>query len=239
MKNYYFILGVKSGATLKQIREAYRRLAKELHPDYYGDDSGPFIDLQEAYAVLSDPARRRAYDDVRRASNREQSGPDRARAEPLFGSGPAPEPLIPAEEQADLDDLSLTRSFRTFGPSFDELFDRLWRNFTLARPEAEQLRSLNVEIRISPQEALRGGRVRLLVPARLTCPECRGRGGLGFFECWQCGGDGVVQGEYPVTLAFPPGVVNNFVAEIPLDNFGINNFYLRAIFRVSAAGYPR
>lgn len=233
MKNYYVILGVNSDATLKQIREAYRRLAKELHPDYYGDDSGPFIDLQEAYAILSDPARRRAYDDVHRAAYGGAGRPGYARAEPLFGRESAPEPLIPSEEQADLGDLSLTRSFRTFGPSFDELFDRLWRNFSLARPEAERLRGLNTEIRITPQEALLGGRVRILVPARLRCPDCGGRGGLGFFECWRCDGEGAIQGEYPVTLKFPPGIVNNYVIEIPLDRFGIENFYLRAIFRVS------
>ena len=233
MKNYYVILGVKSDATLKQIREAYRRLAKELHPDYYGEDSGPFIDLQEAYAVLSDPARRRAYDDVQRTARREAGSPGHARAEPLFGRESAAEPLIPSQEPADLGDMSLSRSFRTFGPSFDELFDRLWRNFSLSRPKAERLRSLNTEIRITPQEALRGGRVRILVPARLRCPECGGHGGLGFFECWRCKGVGAIQGEYPVNLAFPAGIVNNYVIEIPLDRFGIDNSYLRVIFRVS------
>ena len=233
MKNYYFILGVESDATLRQIREAYRRLAKELHPDYYGEDSGPFIDLQEAYAVLSDPARRRAYDATQRMSSREQGGPGGVQAEPLFARKATAEPLIPAQDQADLGDLSLTGSFRTFGPSFEELFDRLWRNFSLVRPKAERLRSLNVEIRISPREALRGGRARILVPARLRCSVCRGRGALGFYECWRCHGDGAIQGEYPVTLTFPPGIVNDHVIEIPLDRFGITNFYLRAIFRVS------
>lgn len=233
MKNYYVILGINSDATVRQIREAYRRLAKELHPDYYGDDSGPFIDLQEAYAVLSDPARRRAYDDLRRATTEEPDSPAYARAESLFGRESTPEPLIPAEEQTDLGDLSLTRSFRTFGPSFDELFDRLWRNFSLARPKAERVRSLNAEIRITPQEALRGGRARIMVPARLRCPDCGGRGGVGLFECWRCQGEGAILGEYPVALRFPPGIVNNYVIEIPLDRFGIENFYLRAIFRVS------
>lgn len=233
MKDYYFILGVNPAATIEEIRVAYRQHAKELHPDYYGQDSGPFIDLQEAYAILSDPARRRAYDDVYRDSYMGASWPDSARAEPLFSREPAAEPLIPTQEQTDLGELSLSRDFRTFGPSFDELFDRLWRNFSLARPKVEDLRSLNVEIRISAEEAMRGGRVRLLVPARLRCPVCLGRGGLGFYECWQCEGTGAVQGEYPVILTCPPGVVNNYSVEIPLDRFGISNFYLRAIFRVS------
>lgn len=235
MKDYYRILGVKPGASKEQIRRAYREQAKELHPDYYGKDSGPFIDLQEAYAVLSDPARRRAYEDVKRRTQIESSDMDWGTAETLYTKGPAPEPLIPERERVDLGDMSLGGSFRTFGPTFDELFDRLWRNFTPVRPKVENLRSLNVEIRISPQEALQGGRVRILVPARLRCRVCRGRGGIGFYECWYCDGTGTVQGEYPINLTFPAGLTNNYVVEVPLDSLGIRNFYIRAIFRVTGS----
>jgi molecular chaperone DnaJ len=233
MKNYYFILGVKSDATPEQIRTAYRRRAKSLHPDHSDHGSGPFIDLQEAYAVLSDPARRRAYDETTQQKGPERSKPKRARAEPLSPRQRVVEPLIPDEGPADLGHRSLSRSFHTFGPSFDELFDRLRRNFTLARPRVEELKSLNVEVNINPREALRGGRVRILMPARLRCPVCHGRGGLGLFECWQCLGVGMVEGEYPVTVTFPAGISDGHVAELPLDRLGIHNFYLRVIFRVS------
>jgi len=231
MKNYYLILGVDSEATLEQIKAAYRRQAKDLHPDYYGQDSGPFIDLQEAYAILSDPARRRTYD--RAMGFREERDRTTAvRPEPLVPSEPKPEPLIPHERPADLDDLSLSGSFRTVRPSLEELFDRLWRNFSLDWWELEPLQSLNVEIRISQEDALRGGRVRLLVPARMVCPTCAGRGGVNYYRCWKCDGDGVIQGEYPVTLTYPAGIVNNHVVQLPLDNFGIHDLYLNVIFRV-------
>ena len=237
MKNYYVILGIPTDADLEEIRAAYRRLAKELHPDYYGRDSGPFIDLQEAYAVLSDPQRRRAYDKAcenrRLISSSDQMRFGEAKAEPLFTSEPKPEPLFPEQPWTDIGDYSLKSSFRTVGPSFEELFDRLWRNFSLSRPKTERLRSISVEIRISPHEAMQGGRARILVPARLQCPHCRGRGGIGFFDCWRCDGFGFIQGEYPVTITFPAGIVNNYVAEIPLDRLGITNFYLRAVFTVS------
>ena len=61
-KDYYLILGIPSGATLDEIKEAYRRLAKEFHPDHYGDNNSPFLAIQEAYSVLSDPIRRQAHD---------------------------------------------------------------------------------------------------------------------------------------------------------------------------------
>lgn len=61
-KNYYLVLGITSDATLDDIKEAYRRLAKEFHPDHYGDNHSPFLAIQEAYSVLSDPVRRRTHD---------------------------------------------------------------------------------------------------------------------------------------------------------------------------------
>ena len=230
-KNYYLILGVKTDATQDEIQRAFRRLAKDLHPDYYGQDSKPFLDLQEAYAVLGNPESRSLYDRRQRQIRPRYKG-RRMTAEPLSRRKIQPEPLIPRDQPLHLDDLSLSASFRSFRPSFEELFDRLWRNFNPSRPEMEPLYSLNVEMRLSPSEALRGGRVRLMVPAELTCPLCHGRGGVGWFECGQCHGAGRIAGEFPVTLDFPPGIVNNHVMQVPLDQYGIENFYLNIIFRV-------
>jgi DnaJ-class molecular chaperone len=232
MKNYYLILGVTPDSTLEQIKAAYRQQAKDLHPDYYGQDSEPFREIQEAYAVLSDPARRRAYD---RLSGHTPLPVNTGYvwAEPLIPRQQAPEPLIPMDEPVDLGDLSLSHSFRTFGPSFAELFDRLWQNFSLIKPKVEQLQPLHVEIQVSPREVVSGGQVRLFVPARLSCPYCRGRGGIGLFECWQCGGIGQIQGEYPVSITFPPGIVNNHIVQLSLDQLGISNFYLNVVFRVA------
>lgn len=232
-KNYYLILGVAADATQDEIQRAFRRLAKSLHPDYYGQDSEPFRDLQEAYSVLGDPARRRIYDQGRRRIKPRPAG-EKIRVEPLRSRRREPEPLIPEQEPLRLDDLSLRQSFRTFSPSFEELFDRLWRNFSPSRPEMEPLYSLNVQIRLSPAQALRGGRVRLMVPAQIACPLCDGRGGVGWFECAQCHGAGFITGEFPLALDFPPGIVNNHVIQVPLERYGIENFYLNAIFRVGS-----
>jgi curved DNA-binding protein CbpA len=61
-KNYYAILGLSLGATADEIKDAYRRLVKEFHPDHYSGDRRTFLDIQEAYSTLSVPSRRRAYD---------------------------------------------------------------------------------------------------------------------------------------------------------------------------------
>src|SRR5215208_4826956 len=53
--NYYEVLGVSRNASQSEIRNAYRRLAKERHPDHAGGNEAEFSRLQEAHAVLSDP----------------------------------------------------------------------------------------------------------------------------------------------------------------------------------------
>jgi molecular chaperone DnaJ len=227
-KNYYIILGISPDATLEQIKAAYRSRAREFHPDHFSFDPQPFLDVQEAFSVLSDPARRRAYD--RRVREVKVYG----MPEPLIPRKPGVEPMKAPREEAGTEEVSLMRSFGTFSPSFDEIFERLWSNFqSLARPKAERIESLSVEILLTPEQARRGGHVRLLVPAQATCPTCGGRGGLGYYECWRCAGEGVIAGDYPLQVSFPPGVRNGHQTILPLDRLGINNFFLVVIFQVS------
>ena len=61
-KSYFAILGLSSDATADEIRSAYRRLAKEFHPDHYAGDSETFREIQEAYSVLGNIRRRRDYE---------------------------------------------------------------------------------------------------------------------------------------------------------------------------------
>src|SRR5260370_12733721 len=69
VRDYYWILEVPSGASTTQIRRAYLKLARKYHPDLNQENrmaEGKLKELQEAYQVLSDPDRRRVYDDQSR-----------------------------------------------------------------------------------------------------------------------------------------------------------------------------
>src|ERR1700738_5472314 len=138
-KNYYLILRLSPDASTDHIQSAYRRRALELHPDLSGYGSDQFLELQEAYDVLSDPARREIY--------------DREAEETLILRRHRGEPLTTAQPAARFDDISLFRSFETFSPSLDEMFERLWSNFDLVtRPKAERLESLSGDVPLSPHQ---------------------------------------------------------------------------------------
>ena len=86
--DFYRILGVKKGASAADIKRAYRKLARELHPDVTGDAGRAterFKQCTEAYEILSDPKRRRSYD--------------------LFGTRDQPPPTGPAFPSLDIDSL--------------------------------------------------------------------------------------------------------------------------------------
>lgn len=76
MKNYYAILGLKTGCTTKDIRRAYRALAKNIHPDKMGEDgTDHFLLIKEAYEILISPLMRDSYDKAYRVKNRETNIP--------------------------------------------------------------------------------------------------------------------------------------------------------------------
>jgi DnaJ-class molecular chaperone len=234
-KNYYMILGIAAGASMEEIKAAYRRRALELHPDLSGADNEPFLDLQEAYSVLSDPSRRRDYDSRLQSARVASRGGTRI-GEPVAPRRREAEPLRAQRPRTHLGTVRLTEDFETYAPSLDDIFERIWSNFGAGeRPKSEQIRSLTVDIAISAEQAFRGGVVRLQVPALVQCPTCGGEGVVGLFECLRCAGQGRLVGAGTVAVEFPAGLSSDFVTQIALDDFGIDNLYLTVRFRASEA----
>jgi molecular chaperone DnaJ len=221
-RDLYSLLGLESDASMDLIESAYGEFVSKLNPDRLKRDREILLRIQKAYSTLINARRRKAYDEAWPSGEK-----------PYHLTPKTPVESVAFEKAVDLGEVSLTHSFQTIQPSFERLFDRLWSNFTLrTRPKAEAIESLNVEILLSPEEALRGGQVRVFIPSQFQCPTCDGHGGVGPFECWRCEGGGIVVGEYPLFVSFPGGI-SEYVVEIPLDRLGIQNFYLKVYFRVS------
>ena len=83
-KSYYRILGISVQASTEQVRLAYRRLARRYHPDISGEDDAEdrIREINEAYAVLADPERRRRYDRVRQTARHQQKPRPKAQGHP-------------------------------------------------------------------------------------------------------------------------------------------------------------
>lgn len=228
-KDYYLILGIGPDATLEQIKSAYRQKAKRWHPDHCDEGSEPFLAIQEAYEVLSDAGRRRVYDaEMARGRSRpaQDSGPQRRYRSPVE----AVEPLIPTHRPG-----SPGAPFPE--SSFSSLLDALWgptpgRWDDLDRGMPGGGQDLYVQVPLTREQVLRGGRARLWVPVSVACPTCQGWGSIGLFECPRCGGRGTVAGEYPVDVAFPAGLGDGVQKRLRLRIAGMEDRWLTLHFRV-------
>ena len=169
-KDYYNILGVPKEASLKEIKEAYRKLARKYHPDTKPDDKEAeekFKEISEAYEVLSDPKKRQQYDQGTSFSGGEGFGD--------FGFG---------------------GPFGDHGEGFESLFD-IFTGFgrTQRQASAHRGKDLSYILRISFEDAYKGLTTDLNISRDSTCSECRGSGakkGTSPEMCPQCRGRGVV-----------------------------------------------
>jgi molecular chaperone DnaJ len=187
-QDYYELLGVSRKAAQKDIRAAYRKLARKYHPDLNpGDKSAEekFKQVQEAYDILSDAKKRQMYD---------QFGFETP------GAGGMPEGADPGNVHFDFGgfDFGGGGGASGGGTSFRDLFGQFFRGGggaapaeTYSRPEPGS--SLEYQIEISFWEAVHGT-VKKLTIARLdACTECHGSGSIGQPQtCSACGGTGQV-----------------------------------------------
>ena len=223
--DHYLVLGISRRENFRGIRDAYRELAKQYHPDRAGPDAvDKFRELQQAYETLSDPEKRKSY-----ARELEQSEiTPHFRREPIISRPPySPEPLVRQP-------ISVLRDFETIRPSFESLYERFLRNFTgEGIPKAERLQCLNVELILSPEETIPGGIVPVAVPVFFACPQCGGTGSDCLYPCMNCNARRVIEGERTVSLSIPPWVSDRTIIEVPIDGLGIHNFYLCLQIRIS------
>ncbi len=223
--DHYLVLGISRRENFRGIRDAYRELAKQYHPDRAGPDAvDKFRELQQAYETLSDPEKRKSYT---RELEQSEITPH-FRREPIISRPPySPEPLVRQP-------ISVLRDFETIRPSFESLYERFLRNFTgEGIPKAERLQCLNVELILSPEETIPGGIVPVAVPVFFACPQCGGTGRDCLYPCMNCNARRVIEGERTVSLSIPPWVSDRTIIEVPIHGLGIHNFYLCLQIRIS------
>lgn len=184
-KDYYEVLGVTKGADKKEIKKAYRKLAKEFHPDRNkaSDAEEKFKEVQEAYEVLSDEDKRKAYDQFGHAGTQGFGG---AGGFGGFGGGGF---------QGNVDYQDINDIFSQF---FGQGVDFGFGGF--GRREAQrngQTRGNDIEgtITITFNDAIFGTEKTFTYRRKSTCDKCNGNGaknGTSIKSCSKCGGKGYV-----------------------------------------------
>lgn len=207
-RDYYKILGLERGASEADIKSAYRKLARKYHPDLNPNDKRAeqrFKEINEAYQVLGDAAKRKKYDAL---------GADWERGEPQeevlrrYGAGPG-------AGTGDFSDF-FERFFGGLGGGATGRGPGGFAGFT-AHPERAP--DLQAEVTIGLAEALHGCKRRLELIAQDECTACGGSGMIAEQQrrastrvirsarpCPACGGGGVVPNRRTLEVTIPPGV---------------------------------
>jgi molecular chaperone DnaJ len=205
MRDPYEALGVTKTASGDEIKKAYRKLAREYHPDRNpGDDKAEerFKEIQGAYDLLADPEKRKQFDRFG------QNGPG------SFGAGG----FGPGAGQGGWQNVDLGDIFGQFG----DIFGRGGRRAQQPRPERGH--DLETSVRISFDEALEGVQVRVPVEIDTACHVCGGTGaepGTAPRTCPECNGSGVVSdshGLFALSQPCPRCRGNGVIVETPCRN---------------------
>ena len=178
-RDYYDVLGVSKGASADEVKKAYRKRAKEFHPDRNSDNpdaEAKFKEANEAYEVLKDAEKKAAYDRYGHAAFEGGMG----------GGG------RPGGGQGD------------FASSFSDVFEDLFGDFMGGggqrggRQRAARGSDLRYNMRISLEEAFTGEKKNITVPTSVSCSSCSGSGAEGGAEpqtCPTCSGMGKVRAQ--------------------------------------------
>jgi DnaJ-class molecular chaperone len=203
-KDYYEVLGVPKSAASKDIKSAYRKLARKWHPDTNPNNQKQaeerFKEISEAYEVLGDAEKRKKYDAL---------GSDWARA-----SQQAEAQRRYRSEQGTARDPSEGARYATDGNSgFSDFFDAFFSGIgrgpsgAAARsPFAERGGDLETTIDLSLADAYNGGTKSITLQIQDACPRCGGTGVLNGQICPQCHGTGHLLQTKKFDVTVPKGV---------------------------------
>jgi len=206
--DYYEVLGLSRSATEDQIKAAYRKLARKLHPDLNpGDKTAEerFKDLQAAYDVLSDAEKRKLYDQYGENWRYVQQGG---------------QPPPPGWENARAEGGQQTGGFDFSGFDFGDvrsgggaggfdIFEELFgaRGGRTRGPQrTSRGHDVEAEMELSLEDAHRGARRTLQLQTTETCPTCQGTGVINNNQvCQTCGGHGQVVKPKTIDVNIPAG----------------------------------
>jgi len=215
MADFYQTLGVPRGASSDEIRKAFRKLARQYHPDKNpGDKSAEekFKEANEAYETLSDPDKRKQYDELLRLGAFDPRSGGGFRPGQGGYQGFDPRIFQQGGQAFQMGD---------FGDILANLFGGAGQGGRRGRNAAQRGADLQADVTISFEDSLRGATVRVPVDSNGPCPTCHGSGaapGTTPKICPECQGRGVLaqnQGPFAISVPCPRCHGNGTVIDTP------------------------
>lgn len=203
-RDYYDVLGVAKGASEAEIKKTYRRLARKLHPDVNPGDKQAqknFQEVQEAYEVLKDPEKRRAYDRFGHA------GPSMG-----FDPGSAPRGARGGGAAGGSPFESFHFETGDFSDLFGNIFGGTGGRFRTAPERGEDTEGT---IEIPFRDAVLGSTTSLSIRREKECGRCGGTGRVGKDVCPTCHGSGRIAEAENVRIKIPEGTEDGARIRVP------------------------
>ena len=192
-KDYYKLLGIDKNATEKEIKQAYRRLARKYHPDINPGDKASeekFKRINEANEVLSNNDKRQKYD---RYGDQWQYADQFAKAEEEHTG------------RTTFGNRQRAYQFSNSGDIFSDLFGNLNTGFRAAGPP-QRGQDIYFPIELTLEEAYRGKTRTIQLQELALCTACGGNGRVGKRACSLCHGSGKIDSLKRLEVKIPPGV---------------------------------
>lgn len=210
-KDYYHILGVRRSASEDEIRKAFRQLARLYHPDVTGNDvaaEDKFKELNEAYEVLGDAAKRKKYDDLGDSwkAGADFMPPGFENFNPSTGSGSAQFTFRGTQfsdffEQLFGNNAQFQNEFKT-----DRIYDPLPQPEEFEPDNLERGGDLEADILVTLEEAAKGAVRPISLKRGVLCDKCFGVGNVNGHQCFNCNGSGQAVRTETYQVKIPAGI---------------------------------
>jgi molecular chaperone DnaJ len=199
VKNYYDILGVNKNATDKEIKQAYRRMARKFHPDVNPGDKtaeAKFKEVNAAYEVLSDKEKRQKYDKYG----------DKWQYADQFEQAARQQGQYQQYSTGDGNTFHFGGDIGGMDSLFDELFGGLRSRGGSRRTQIRHGQDLETNIEVTLEEAFSGTSRMIDLQGEQPCAACKGTGQIQNVTCSVCRGAGVVANVNRLEVKIPAGV---------------------------------